>query len=30
MTEREINRIRKKFILISTLSLFCVMLLMGG
>ena len=30
MTEREINRIRKKFILTSTLSLFCVMLLMGG
>ena len=30
MTEREIERIRKKFILISTLSFFGVMLLMGG
>ena len=30
MTEREIGRIRKKFILISTLSFFGVMFLMGG
>ena len=30
MTEREINRIRSRFILTSTLTLFCVMLLMGG
>lgn len=30
MTERQIDRIRKKFILISTLSLFFVMLLMGS
>lgn len=29
MTEQEIHRIRQKFILLSTLTLFCVMLLMG-
>ena len=30
MTEHEINQIRKKFIWVSTLTLFAVMLLMGG
>lgn len=30
MTEQEINRLRRKFILASTLSFFLVMLIMGG
>jgi tetrahydromethanopterin S-methyltransferase subunit D len=30
MTEREIKRIRNKFITVATLTLFGVMLLMGG
>ena len=30
MTEHEIKRIRNRFIMTSTLTLFCVMLIMGG
>ena len=30
MTEHEVDQIRKKFIWVSTLTLFAVMLLMGG